>query len=104
MNTYPPFVTSKGFVSNGRGTRILTICGKDYRAMVEDSFIEDAIDIAAQWPPEYITHERILHLQFWLCINEINGPKLLHSNITTIQECKSFIETVIESFESARLN
>jgi hypothetical protein len=100
---YPPFVTSLGFICP-HGTRKLIICQREYIAMADNHFIEDAIDIAAYWPAEEISFKRIVHLQYWLTINELNDLKLPYKHLRDLKSCKEFVERVINSFQDIKLN
>jgi hypothetical protein len=87
-------------ILNGQGrsgTRILDICGTEYIAAPGNTYIDDAINLAARWSPDQITYKRIIHLYVWIKDNDECGYKIPFRHIQDIQGCKEFVESCIRA-------
>src|SRR5436190_20554082 len=77
--------------------RILTICGEQYKAWYYDTYIYDAIKLAARWPAAQVNYRRITHLRCWLRENIQHSHNLAFDRIRTMMGCKKFIDKLIRS-------
>lgn len=93
---YPNFVIQKEN-NQPNGSRTLTICGEQYVAQPADSYINEAINLAARWHEHQITYARILHLRNWLRENDHHGHHIPFKHIMDLLGCKYFIDSVIEA-------
>jgi hypothetical protein len=93
---YPNFVIIKA-TNELSGIRTLEICGEPYIEHPSDSFIDDAITLAARWHQHQITHDRIVHLRNWLRENDHHRHKIPYKHIKDLMGCKYFIDSVIEA-------
>lgn len=95
MDAYPPFVTEA--TSDKRGTRMLIICGKEYKAYPYDSYVDEAIELASYWRDHQVTYERIVHLRTWIRENQQHGYDIPYMHPRNMRVCRYFVEMVIHS-------
>ncbi|PSL42228.1 hypothetical protein CLV51_1174 [Chitinophaga niastensis] len=92
---YPLFVSLTG--SDANGTRLLTVCGQEYKAHDYDWYIEDAINLAKHWKPHQVTYLRIVHLRNWIRENYQHGHEIPFKHLRSLLGCKHWIESVIHA-------
>ncbi|SKD09417.1 hypothetical protein SAMN05660461_5305 [Chitinophaga ginsengisegetis] len=90
---YPSFITLVN--SDTSGTRLLKICGHEFKAFDYDWYIEDAIMLAKCWKPHQITYRRILHLRTWIRENYQHGHEIPYKHLRSLHGCKHWVESVI---------
>lgn len=95
MDKYPSFVTEAA--GDKRGTRLLFICGQEYKAYPYDTHIDDAIELASYWKNHQVTYDRIIHLRTWIRENQQHGYDIPYKHLRNMRACRYFVEMVIHS-------
>lgn len=75
---------------------LLVICGTEYKAWAYDSYILDAIEIAAYWNDNDRTYDRIVHLRYWLRENIQHGHDL-PINVRSLSGAHKLVDQIIQA-------